>query len=81
LQQSPEKGITAAQLALAWLLHQGKDIVPIPGSRRFANMHQNAAAVDVSLNLEELARLDAVLPVGAAAGERADSAYISNINY
>lgn len=76
-----QKSVTAAQLALAWLLHQGEQIIPIPGSRRLENMRQNAEAVEVTLTPEELAQLDAVLPIGAVAGDRADRAYLTNINH
>lgn len=65
-----EKGITAAQLALAWVLAQGPDVVPIPGTRRVQYLQENAAAAAVTLTPEELARLDAAAPVGAAAGDR-----------
>lgn len=64
------KSCTPAQLALAWLLAQGDDIVPIPGTRRSARLDENAAAVDVTLSAEELATIDAVIPQDAAAGER-----------
>jgi aryl-alcohol dehydrogenase-like predicted oxidoreductase len=64
------KGVTSAQLAIAWLLHQGKDIVPIPGSKTIAHLEENAAAVDIELTREELARIDEVAPKGAAAGDR-----------
>ncbi|WP_338667245.1 aldo/keto reductase [Pseudodesulfovibrio methanolicus] len=65
-----DKGCTPAQLALAWLLAQGEDVVPIPGTRRSERLDENAAAVDVRLSPEELQRIDAVLPPGAASGER-----------
>lgn len=65
-----DKGITAAQLALAWVLAQGEDLIPIPGTRRVANLEQNAAAVDVVLTPEDLARIEAVFPKGAATGHR-----------
>jgi aryl-alcohol dehydrogenase-like predicted oxidoreductase len=64
------KGITAAQLALAWLLAQGKDVVPIPGTRRRARLEENVAAAAVMLTPAELARLDEAAPPGAAAGTR-----------
>ena len=57
-----EKGITPAQLALAWVLAQGEDLVPIPGTKRREYLEQNAAAVDVELTAEDLARIDAELP-------------------
>ena len=65
-----DKGITAAQLALAWVLSQGEDLIPIPGTRRMATLEQNAAAVDVVLTPEDLARIEAVFPKGAATGHR-----------
>jgi aryl-alcohol dehydrogenase-like predicted oxidoreductase len=64
------KGITPSQLALAWVLAQGDDVVPIPGTKRVRYLEENAAAVDVRLTPEELGRLDAAFPVGATAGDR-----------
>jgi aryl-alcohol dehydrogenase-like predicted oxidoreductase len=63
-------GHTPAQLALAWLLHQGGDVVPIPGTRRVARVEENAAAADIELNDEQLADLEELFPPGAAAGDR-----------
>ena len=63
-------GATAAQVALAWVLAQGDDIVPIPGTKRIAWLEQNAAAAALQLNAGQLARLDMAFPPGAAAGER-----------
>jgi aryl-alcohol dehydrogenase-like predicted oxidoreductase len=65
-----EKGVTAGQLALAWVLAQGDDIVPIPGTTKVKNLEENVAAADIELTADELARLDEVAPKGAAAGER-----------
>jgi aryl-alcohol dehydrogenase-like predicted oxidoreductase len=65
-----EKGCTAAQIALAWVLAQGEDIVPIPGTTRVENLEENVAALDVELSDEELRDLEAVFPKGAAAGDR-----------
>jgi len=65
-----EKGCTPAQLALAWVLARGDDIVPIPGTKRRRYLEDNAGAVDVELTPEELARLEAAFPKGATAGER-----------
>ncbi|HYC98507.1 aldo/keto reductase [Brevundimonas sp.] len=65
-----DKGVTAAQLALAWVLAQGEHLVPIPGTRRIRTLEENAAAVDLELTPEDLARIDAVFPKGAAAGHR-----------
>ncbi|MEO6913724.1 MAG: aldo/keto reductase [Candidatus Baltobacteraceae bacterium] len=64
------KGVAASQLALAWLLAQGEDIVPIPGTKRVKYLEQNAAAVEIVLSAQELTSLDAVFPRGAASGER-----------
>jgi aryl-alcohol dehydrogenase-like predicted oxidoreductase len=64
------KGCTAAQIALAWVLAQGKDIVPIPGTTRVKNLEENIAALDVELTDEDLRDLEAVFPKGAAAGDR-----------
>ena len=65
-----EKGCTAAQIALAWVLAQGEAIVPIPGTTRVENLEENVAALDVELSDEELRDLEAVFPKGAAAGDR-----------
>lgn len=65
-----EKGCTAAQLALAWVLAQGDDIVPIPGTKRRKYLEENLAALEISLTVDELRRIDAVFPRDAAAGER-----------
>jgi aryl-alcohol dehydrogenase-like predicted oxidoreductase len=65
-----EKGCSPAQLALAWVLAQGEDIVPIPGSKRRRNLEDNVGALGVTLSAEDLQRIDRVLPPGTAAGER-----------
>jgi aryl-alcohol dehydrogenase-like predicted oxidoreductase len=65
-----EKDVTPSQLALAWLLHQGEDIVPIPGTKRRKYLEENAAAAEISLSDDELASIDEAAPVGAAAGDR-----------
>jgi aryl-alcohol dehydrogenase-like predicted oxidoreductase len=65
-----EKHITAGQLALAWLLAQGEDVVPIPGTKRRANLEQNVGACAVSLSPEDLQRLEAVAPKGVWSGAR-----------
>src|SRR5215203_7221547 len=62
-----EKGVTASQLALGWVLAQGQDVVPIPGTKRVKYMEQNAAAADVILSREDLARIEDVFPKDAAA--------------
>jgi len=65
-----DKGVTAAQLALAWVLAQGQHLVPIPGTRRIRTLEDNAAAADIVLTPEDLARIEAVFPKNAAVGER-----------
>jgi aryl-alcohol dehydrogenase-like predicted oxidoreductase len=75
-----EKGVTPGQLALAWLLHQGDDIVPIPGTKRRKYLEENAAAAKVMLAEEDLRRIDEVAPKGVAAGERYPEALMRTIN-
>ena len=65
-----EKGITPAQLVLAWLLAQGPDLVPIPGTKRKHRVDENLGALDVTLDSYDVARISEALPVGAAAGPR-----------
>ena len=65
-----EIGCTPPQLALAWLLAQGDDVVPIPGTKRVSYLEENTAAVDVALTPEQLSALDELAPSGAAAGDR-----------
>jgi aryl-alcohol dehydrogenase-like predicted oxidoreductase len=64
------KSLTSAQLALAWVLAQGQDIVPIPGASRISHLEENIAATEFTLSAGDLARLDEILPQGATAGER-----------
>jgi len=68
-----EKRCTPAQLALAWLLARGQDIVPIPGTKRRERLEENVGAVDVKLSAEDVTRISAAVPVGAAAGLRYDA--------
>jgi aryl-alcohol dehydrogenase-like predicted oxidoreductase len=75
-----EKGCTTAQLALAWVLAQGQDIVPIPGTKRVRYLEENIGARYVSLGSEDLARLDAILPPGAAAGDRYQATSMASID-
>ncbi|MHC5858597.1 aldo/keto reductase [Nostoc sp.] len=65
-----EKGVTSSQLALAWLLAQGEDIVPIPGTKRRTYLEENIAATEITLTEQDLNRLEAVAPKNVAAGER-----------
>ncbi|MDE2572992.1 MAG: aldo/keto reductase [bacterium] len=74
------KGVTTGQLALAWLLAQGGDIVPIPGTKRRAYVEENAAAVEVAMTADELARIDELTPRGSVAGERYAPAAMAAVN-
>jgi aryl-alcohol dehydrogenase-like predicted oxidoreductase len=74
-----EKGVTQAQLALAWLLAQGNDIIPIPSSKSRGHLEENLRALDVQLSPEELARLSAIFPPGAAAGPRTRDMHRVNV--
>jgi aryl-alcohol dehydrogenase-like predicted oxidoreductase len=65
-----DKAVTPAQLALAWVLAQGEDIVPIPGTKRRKYLEENAAAADITLTEEDLRRIEDAMPKGSAAGER-----------
>ena len=65
-----EKACTPAQLALAWLLTQGPDVIPIPGTKRIARLEENLGALDVRLTAAETDRISAAIPIGAAAGTR-----------
>jgi aryl-alcohol dehydrogenase-like predicted oxidoreductase len=73
-----EKGITPAQLALAWVLAQGEDIVPIPGTKRRTYLEENAAAADIELTDEDLGRIDEELP--EVSGERYEEAGMAAVN-
>ena len=75
-----KKGCTPAQLALAWVLAQGEDIVPIPGTKRRRYLEENIGALDVHLAPEELAEIDTILPAGAAAGSRYSAPGMRTIN-
>ena len=75
-----DKGVTAAQLALAWVLAQGEDLVPIPGTRRVKTLEENAAAVDLELTPEDLKRIEAVFPRDAAQGHRYTPAGMAALN-
>lgn len=69
-EMAKEKGYTAAQLALAWVLARGEDIIPIPGTKRRKWLEENIAALEVTLTAEDLQRLETIAPKGVAAGER-----------
>jgi aryl-alcohol dehydrogenase-like predicted oxidoreductase len=73
-----EIGVTPAQLAIAWVLAQGDDLVPIPGTKRRSYLEENAAAAEIELSDEVLARIDAELP--DVSGERYDEAGMASVN-
>jgi len=75
-----EKGCTPSQLALAWLLAQGEDIVPIPGTKRISYLKENIGALNVTLTSEDLQRIDEVAPKGVAAGQRYDAERMKSVN-
>ena len=76
-----EKSLTPGQLALAWLLAQGNDIVPIPGTKRQSYLEENIAATDITLTLEELNQIEAVAPKGSAAGSRYPEQQMKALNH
>ena len=75
-----EKGCTTAQLALAWVLAQGEDIVPIPGTKRVRYLDENIGALEVKLSEADLKRLDQILPPGAASGQRYHERGMETVN-
>ena len=68
------------QLALAWVLAQGEDIIPIPGTTRREHLEENLEALDIELSADDLARIDAVAPKGAASGSRYPEAALQFVN-
>jgi aryl-alcohol dehydrogenase-like predicted oxidoreductase len=74
------KGVTAGQLALAWVMARGNDIVPIPGTKRRKYLEENVAAAAVAISTAEMAEIDRALPKGAAAGERYPAAMMAILN-
>jgi aryl-alcohol dehydrogenase-like predicted oxidoreductase len=79
-QIAKEKDCTPAQLALAWVLAQGRDILPIPGTTNPTRLYENLGALNVELDAVTLARIDSEIPVGAAAGARYDDAGMRTVN-
>jgi aryl-alcohol dehydrogenase-like predicted oxidoreductase len=79
-EMAEEKNVTPGQLALAWVLAQGEDIVPIPGTKRRSYLEENAAASEIQLTARELARINEMLPQGAAAGMRYPEAMMKFVN-
>ena len=74
------KGVTPAQLALAWVLAKAPNTVAIPGTRKLHRLEENIGGADVVLTGDDLARLDAIMPVGAAAGLRYPESAMQNVN-
>lgn len=79
-EMAAQKGCRPSQLALAWVLAQGEDIVPIPGTKRRKYLEENAGAVDVELTREDLRQIDKIAPRGVAAGTRYPEAAMSGVN-
>jgi aryl-alcohol dehydrogenase-like predicted oxidoreductase len=79
-QIAAEKGCTPAQLALAWVLAQGEDIVPIPGTKRRKYLEENIGALEVEITPEDLRRIDEIAPKGVAAGTRYSEAGMTTVN-
>ena len=75
-----EKGCTASQLALAWVLAQGEDIIPIPGTKRRSYLEQNAAAINLTLSSKDMRRIEEIAPHGAASGLRYDEQMMKFLN-
>ena len=75
-----EKDVSLAALTLAWLLHQGREVIPIPSSKSRDHLEHNLRALDVSLSTEDLARIEAVCPIDAAAGTRYPPEQMSRVN-
>lgn len=74
------KGVTAAQLALAWVLHRGDFIVPIPGARTIKHLTENAAAADITLSAADLSAIEAAIPASAIAGPRYNEGMMRTVN-
>ena len=79
-QLAAEKGCTPSQLALAWLLHRGDDIAPIPGTKRVRYLEENAAARNVELTAADMRRIDQIAPLGVAAGTRYPEGGMKTVN-
>jgi aryl-alcohol dehydrogenase-like predicted oxidoreductase len=75
-----EKGVSAGQFALAWVLAQGDDLVPIPGTTRRSSLEENVGAVSVALTESDLRRIDEIMPPGAAAGARYPAQAMGSLN-
>ena len=75
-----QKGVTAAQLALAWVLHKGQDIIPIPGTKSEARVRENIRAAEIVLSAAEIRSLEEIAPIGATKGERYPAANLTHID-
>jgi aryl-alcohol dehydrogenase-like predicted oxidoreductase len=75
-----KRGCTPAQLALAWVLAKGDDMVPIPGTKHLRYLEENAASADIRLSREELSEIDRAFPMGAAAGTRYPEAMMGSVD-
>ncbi len=75
-----ERGVTAGQLALAWVQHRGEDVVPIPGTKRRTYLEQNVAAADLALSEADLAAIEAAVPADQVAGDRYAAASMQALN-
>ncbi|WP_449416861.1 aldo/keto reductase [Phormidium nigroviride] len=75
-----EKGVSASQLALAWLLAKGEDIVPIPGTKRRTYLEENVAATEITFTEDELQRIEEIVPQGGAAGDRYAAQHMISLN-
>ena len=78
--KAARRGVTPAQLALAWVLAQGHDIVPIPGTKRRKYLEENVAAVDLVLSEAEVQELSAAFPAGGTAGSRYPTPHMPRVN-
>jgi aryl-alcohol dehydrogenase-like predicted oxidoreductase len=79
-EMAAEKGCTASQLAIAWVLAQGEDVITIPGTKRVRYLKENLGAAEVVLTAEELRAIEAILPAGAAAGDRYPAMLMGQLN-
>jgi aryl-alcohol dehydrogenase-like predicted oxidoreductase len=75
-----KKGVTSSQLALAWVLAQGDDIVPIPGTKRRTYLEENVSALDVVLSADDLSAIDSLAPLGVASGNRYPDEHMARVN-
>ena len=74
------RGVTVAQLAIAWVLARGSDVVPLVGARRRASLHESLAATGLTLSAAEIAEIEAAVPRGVAAGERYPAAVLAHMD-